>query len=161
MANQIKLLVHTEEGVVAEVMLSEGANEIIQAQENVSYEFQVVEGQVAPDEILVKRNGDHLEIFAEDSEAPLATIEGYFLLESPVPLVGATEGGEYLPFVPQSGVAKEMPWNLEEGESSYQSLGYDESQSPVPWWPILLAGVLLLGGGAALASKSSSSSSSD
>lgn len=157
MADQIKVLVHGEDGVVSEVLLVEGATTALQAQENVSYEFQNTADNVAPDELLVKRNGDDLEVFSEGSAAPLATIEGYFLLAAPVPLVGAAENGDFYPFVPQTGAAAELPWNLADGASSYQGLGYDTTSSPVPWWPILLAGLLLLGGGAAIAANSSSS----
>src|SRR5690625_4710979 len=160
MADQIKVLVHQEDGVVTEVLLTEGATEALQAQENVSYEFLNVESGVAPDELLVKRSGDDLEIFSAGVETPIATIEGYFLLAAPVPLVGAAENGEFYPFVPESGATYDMAWNLEDGESSAQGLGMENTGSPVPWWPILLAGVLLLGGGAAVASRSSSSSSS-
>src|SRR5690554_7948874 len=68
------------------------------------------------------------------------------------------ENGEYFSFVPQTGVAAELPWNLADGASSYQGLGYGAVGSPVSWWTILLAGVLLLGGAAVAASSSSSSS---
>src|SRR5690554_3510664 len=159
MKDQIKVVVNSEEGVVSEVLLVNGETAALQVQENVSYEFQSVTEGVAPDELLVKRNGDNLEVYADASSAtPLVTIEGYYLLAAPVPLVGMAENGEYFSFVPQTGVAAELPWNLADGASSYQGLGYGAVGSPVPWWPILLAGVLLLGGAAVAASSSSSSS---
>src|SRR5690554_4218571 len=159
MKDQIKVVVNSEEGVVSEVLLVNGETAALQVQENVSYEFQSVTEGVAPDELLVKRNGDNLEVYADASSAtPLVTIEGYYLLAAPVPLVGMAENGEYFSFVPQTGVAAELPWNLADGASSYQGLGYGTVGSPVPWWPILLAGVLLLGGAAVAASSSSSSS---
>src|SRR5690554_5607648 len=159
MKDQIKVVVNSEEGVVSEVLLVNGETAALQVQENVSYEFQSVTEGVAPDELLVKRNGDNLEVYADASSAtPLVTIEGYYLLAAPVPLVGMAENGEYFSFVPQTGVAAELPWNLADGASSYQGLGYGAVGSPVPWWPILLAGVLLLGGAAVAVSSSSSSS---
>src|SRR5690554_7554385 len=87
MKDQIKVVVNSEEGVVSEVLLVNGETAALQVQENVSYEFQSVTEGVAPDELLVKRNGDNLEVYADASSAtPLVTIEGYYLLAAPVPL---------------------------------------------------------------------------
>ena len=158
MASEIKILVHSENEVLQEVTLVEGQTSALKAQDNVTYELRNLDTNAAPEELVAKRNGDNLELYtAPDAAAPIATIEGYFLLAAPSPLVGMAEGGDFYPFVPQSGEAAQLPWNLEDGDSSHQSLGYDTQGSAVPWWPILLAGLLLLGGGIAAASKSSSS----
>src|SRR5690625_3059912 len=160
MASEIKILVHSENEVLQEVTLIEGQTSALQAQDNVTYELRNLDTDAAPEELVAKRNGDNLELYtAPDAAAPIATIEGYFLLASPSPLVGMAESGDFYPFVPQSGEAAQLPWNLEDGDSSHQSLGYDTQGSAVPWWPILLAGLLLIGG--AVAASSSSSSGGD
>jgi len=157
MASEIKILVHSENEVLQEVTLIEGQTSALQAQDNVTYELRNLDTDAAPEELVAKRNGDNLELYtAPDAAAPIATIEGYFLLASPSPLVGMAESGDFYPFVPQSGEAAQLPWNLEDGDSSHQSLGYDTQGSAVPWWPILLAGLLLIGGAVAASSSSSS-----
>lgn len=68
--------------------------------------------------------------------------------------MGLAEDGEFYPYVPQSGKEELLAWNMENGDSAYQSLGYGTVGSAVPWWPILLGGLLLLGAGAALGGSS-------
>lgn len=157
MANNIKILVHSENELLQEISLTNEQTYTLKAQENVTYELKNTDKNTAPEEILVKRNGDDLELYTDaNATAPVAKIEGYFLLASVSPLVGLAESGEFYPFVPQTGNVNQLPWELKEGDSSYQSLGHDTPGSKVPWWPILIAG-LLIGGGLAAASSSSSS----
>src|SRR5699024_1810112 len=128
----------------------------------VTYEVKDLSTGNAPEEVILKRKGNNLELYeAADSAAPIAVIESYYLLPEPSPLVGQAENGVFYPYVPQSGNVEQLPWNLENGDSSYQSLGYDTQGSFIPWWPIIIAGALLAGGIAAASSSSSSSSGSN
>src|SRR5690554_3222448 len=156
-ANKVKVIVHSADEVIDEILLVDGQVVTIPAQAGVTYEVKDLAEQVAPEELVIKRKGDNLELYlSPDSAVPDAIIPDYYLLEDPSPLVGLAEDGQFYSYVPQSGDASLLPWNMEDGESSYQSLGYDTAGSVVPWWPILLAG-LLVGGVAAAASSSSSS----
>lgn len=160
MAETIKILVHSDNEVLESVVIDQGDVATLAAQEGVTYEIQDVETEVAPEQLVAKRDGDNLELYPDPEAAePIAVVEDYYLLPEPPPLVGAAEDGKYYAFVPQTGSADQLLWNLEDGDSSFQSLGYDTQGSFVPWWPILIAGLLVGGGVAALASSSSSSSS--
>src|SRR5699024_1617500 len=87
MASEIKILVHSENEVLQEVTLIEGQTSALQAQDNVTYELRNLDTDAAPEELVAKRNGDNLELYtAPDAAAPIATIEGYFLLAAPSPL---------------------------------------------------------------------------
>ncbi|MDY7220152.1 Ig-like domain-containing protein [Denitrificimonas sp. JX-1] len=160
MASNIKILVHSKDDVLKEIILEGGQPTILRAQQGVTYEVKELTTGTAPKTVLLKRKGDNLELYInDDSTTPLAVIEDYYLLPKPSPLVGLAENGMFYPYVPQSGNATQLPWQLKEGDSSKQILGYSTQGSVIPWWPIIIAGVLI-GGGIAAASSSSSSVSS-
>src|SRR5699024_3983919 len=146
MDNNIKILVHSKDEVLEEVTLDSGQTAVLRAQENVTYEIKDLVSVAAPEGVVLIRNGDILALYeTANSAAPIAVVESYYLLPEPSPLVGQAESGVFYPYVPRSGNAEQLPWNLEDGDSSYQSLGYSTQGSIIPCWPIIIAGGLLAG----------------
>ena len=156
MSEKIQLLTQSSEGLLA-TDVSTNAPVIIQAQPGINYELRDMESKIAPQQTLITRNGDNLELRFGDAttDAPVFILAGYYTLETESPLIGIAESGLFYRYVPQKGVEDSLSWNLDEGESSFQSLGYDGESSDIPWWPILLGALLLGGGAAALAGGSS------
>ena len=162
MTDQIKIVVHSEEQVLEELVLVDGQSQYITSAEGLTYEIQEISKGTAPQEFILERSGDNLELYlTSESTVPEVIFEDYYLLDSPSPLVGMAEDGQFYTYVPQSGNEELLAWNLEDNDSTYQSLGYETAGSAVPWWPILLAGLLLIGGAAAIAGAKSSSDDND
>ncbi|WP_342131735.1 Ig-like domain-containing protein, partial [Hydrogenophaga sp. OTU3427] len=125
---------------------------VVKAQSGVTYELKDPLKGVAPDQMLVRRRKNDLEIVlavegrAEERDAPADIIvEDYFKADS-TRLVGLAEDGQYYTYVPQEGEASLLSWNLANEAYSYHSLGYSDA-SALPWWPLLLGGLLLGAGG--------------
>ncbi|MEL0630911.1 Ig-like domain-containing protein, partial [Psychromonas aquatilis] len=157
MSDKIQVLTQSSEGLLA-TDVSTNVPVTIQAQPGVNYELRDMESQIAPQQTLITRNGDNLELRFGDAtnEAPVFILVGYYTLETASPLIGLAESGLFHQYVPQTAEAELLAWNLDEGESSFQSLGYYGESSEVPWWPILLGALLLGGGAVAIASSGSS-----
>lgn len=161
MSKSIQVIVQGQDGAISTSVIKAGAGKggqplALRALSNVSYEIRDLEKQVAPDQLMVRRHGKNLEIVLDidgqqaSANAPAdVVIEGYFDLKDPSPVTGLSENGQYYAYVPQDGQVESLSWELKDGASSYQGLGYDEAGSAVPWWPFLVAGLVLLGGAAA------------
>lgn len=130
---------------------------IIKAQPGAEYEIREVASNVAPQQILLKRRGKDLlikiDLDNEDDEKELTedidiVIQGYYD-GAMGKLVGLSEDGHYYDLVPQEGTSDLLVSNLEDGEISYQSLGYSGDDSENDWYPFVLGGLAL--GGLALA----------
>lgn len=162
MTDQIKIVVHSEEKVLSEIILVKGQSQYIHSVENLTYEVLNLSKGTAPQEFILERFGNNLELYlSSDSSTPEVIFEDYYLLDNPSPLVGKAEDGQFYTYIPQSGNEESLAWNLEDNDRTYQSLGYETAGSAFPWWPILLAGLLLIGGAAAIAAAKSSDDDDD
>lgn len=129
---------------------------IISAQSGADYELREVAGNVAPQQILVKRKGKDLLIKIDpqsetnEATAPADIIIKDYYAQSMGKLIGLAENGQYYNLVPQEGNSNLIVSNLENGDLSYQSLGYSGVGSENDWYPYVL-GALVLGGLAAAA----------
>ncbi|RTE64285.1 hypothetical protein EH243_18210, partial [Amphritea opalescens] len=159
MTTPFQVIVQNSDGILDSQLV--GSNEglvQIDAQTDTAIELRQLDADVAPQQVLVKRNNADLEIRLEGHAAdasPDLVISNYYNLDTPPVLVGLAEDGSYYNFVPQTGLESDLLWELEEGETAYQSLGYDAVNSVFPFWPVVLGGLAL---GAAIASGGSSDS---
>ncbi|RBW41544.1 hypothetical protein DS885_16800, partial [Psychromonas sp. B3M02] len=168
MFNNINILTQSSEGQLeANLVTSDSLNPtILKAQEGVGYELRSVDSQLAPQQVLVSRNGADLELRFDEfatADTPVdAIIEGYYDLPQPPALSGISETGVYYDYVPQTGLEDGLSWNLGDGFSTYQSLGYSEvASSAFPWWAVAATGASVAGVAAVAASSSEGSSDSD
>ncbi|MDY0195700.1 MAG: hypothetical protein RBR33_06550, partial [Sulfurovaceae bacterium] len=155
MAKVIQLITKgdTEQISTVEVGAGKAANTlIIKAQAGVKYELKDAATKVAPQQLLLLRKGKDLWIKLDDEEedvlnttdAPDIIIENYYD-ESPGGLIGMSEDGQYYNYAPQEGVSDLFSVNMDDGEFSYQSLGYSDVIGESNWAPYIL-GALILGG---------------
>ncbi|MDY0194927.1 MAG: Ig-like domain-containing protein [Sulfurovaceae bacterium] len=125
---------------------------IIKAQAGVKYELKDAATKVAPQQLLLLRKGKDLWIKLDDEEedalnttdAPDIIIENYYD-DSPGSLIGMSEDGRYYNYAPQEGISDLFSVNMDDGEFSYQSLGYSDVIGESNWVPYIL-GALILGG---------------
>ncbi|MFA7027925.1 MAG: hypothetical protein WC163_08100, partial [Sulfurovum sp.] len=155
MAKVIQLITKgaTEEVATVEAGAGRVANTlIIKAQAGVKYELRDAATKFAPQQLLVIRQGKDLWIKFEDEEedelnttdAPDIIIEDYYE-DSSGSLIGLAEDGEYYSYAPQEGSSDLYSVNMDDGEFSYQSLGYSDVTGETNWVPLVL-GALFLGG---------------
>ncbi|MBD3791324.1 MAG: hypothetical protein IE918_04115 [Campylobacterales bacterium] len=131
---------------------------IIKAQPGVKYELRDAATKFAPQQLLVIRQGKDLWIKLEDGEedelnttdAPDIIIENYYE-DASGSLIGLSEDGEYYDYAPQEGTSDLYASNMDDGEFSYQSLGYADLPGETNWVPLILGALWL--GGLALASN--------
>jgi len=155
MAKVIQLITKgaTEQISTVEVGAGKAANTlIIKAQAGVKYELKDAATKFAPHQLLLVRKGKDLWIKLDDEEedalnttdAPDIIIENYYD-DSPGSLIGLSEDGQYYNYAPQEGNSDLFALNMNDGEFSYQSLGYSDVIGENNWAPYIL-GALLLGG---------------
>nr|WP_320134685.1 Ig-like domain-containing protein [uncultured Amphritea sp.] len=158
MTTTFQVIVQNSDGVLDSKVA--GLNEslvYVNAQADTVIELRQLDFNVAPQQVLFKRNNADLEVRLSDTAADAApdlVISNYYTLENPPALVGLAEDVSYYNFVPQTGLESDLLWELKEGEESYQSLGYDDVNFVFPWWPVVLGGLAL---GAVLADGSGGS----
>jgi len=152
----IKILVKTQDGSIAEYSISSEAGKIgnkliLKDSGHVIYELKDFNTRLAPDQMLVKRNGKNLEInldvdgYKDEDIYPDIIIENYYD-SSTSNIIGMAEDGRYYSYIPQEYKNSLLIENISDGSFSYQSLGLDLSESS-PVWVLALAPLALLGGG--------------
>ncbi|MDN2664142.1 Ig-like domain-containing protein, partial [Psychromonas sp. 14N.309.X.WAT.B.A12] len=166
MFNNINILTQGTEGQLeANIVTNDSLSPtVLKAQDGVAYELRAVDSQLAPQQVLVSRNGSDLELrfdeFATVDTPVDAIIEGYYDLPQPPALTGISETGIYYDYVPQTGLEDALSWNLSDGFSTYQSLGYTQvASNAVPWLSVAAVGASTAG--VAVAATAVASSSSD
>ncbi|MCB5280181.1 MAG: Ig-like domain-containing protein, partial [Candidatus Cloacimonetes bacterium] len=155
MAKAIQLITKgaTEQISTVEVGARKAANTlIIKAQKGIKYELKDAATKFAPHKLLLTRKGKDLWIKLDDEEgdalnttdAPDIIIENYYndLSSS---LIGMSEDGQYYNYAPLDGNSDLLAANINDGEFSYQSLGYSDVIVETNWAPFIL-GALMLGG---------------
>ncbi|MDY0194926.1 MAG: Ig-like domain-containing protein [Sulfurovaceae bacterium] len=155
MAKVIQLITKgtTEQISSVEVGAGKAANTlIIKAQAGVKYELKDTATKFAPHKLLLIRKGKDLWIKLDDKEedalnttdAPDIIIENYYD-NSSGSLIGMSEDGQYYNYAPLDGNSDLLAANMNDGEFSYQSLGYSDVIGESNWAPFIL-GALILGG---------------
>lgn len=156
MAKVIQLITKGATEQIATVKAGAGRDAntlIIKAQAGVKYELKDTATKFAPKQLLVIRQGKDLWIKLDDddeedalntTDAPDIIIENYYE-DSPGSLIGISEDGQYYNYAPQEGTSDLYSANMEDGEFSYQSLGYSDIGGETNWMPYVL-GALVLGG---------------
>ncbi|MDD3775022.1 MAG: Ig-like domain-containing protein, partial [Sulfurovaceae bacterium] len=155
MAKIIQLITKgtTEQISTVEVGAGKAANTlIIKAQAGVKYELKDAATKFAPQQLLLLRKGKDLWIKLDDEEedalnttdAPDIIIENYYD-DASGSLIGMSEDGQYYNYAPQEGNSDLFSINMDDGDFSYQSLGYADVIGESNWAPYIL-GALLLGG---------------
>ena len=155
MAKVIQLITKgaTEQISTVEVGAGKAANTlIIKAQAGVKYELRDAASKFAPQQLLLLRKGKDLWIKLDDekedvlntTDSPDIIIENYYD-DSPGSLIGMSEDGQYYNYAPQEGISDLFSVNMDDGEFSYQSLGYSDIIGDTDWLPFVL-GALILGG---------------
>ncbi|WP_233999514.1 Ig-like domain-containing protein, partial [Pseudoalteromonas sp. T1lg22] len=147
MVKGYEIIVYSGERVVeSHSLTTDGGALTINAQNDVRYELLDPATGVAPQQVLFKREGENLELHFGDA-APDAIadviITGYYDLSTPPKFFGLAEDGDYYSFVPQSGLTEDLLEKLDEDDETYQSLGYEDSDSGIMWWPLVLGGAAL------------------
>ena len=158
MANVYEIIVHNDTRIVENYAVTNDTGPItINAQNGERYELLDPDTGFAPQQVLFKRDGDNLELHfgddAADSNADVI-IEGYYTLSIIPKFFGLAEDGDYYFFVPQTGLTEDFLEKLDDDDETHQSLGYEDIESGVMWWPLAL-------GGAALAAVALSGGSGD
>jgi len=151
----VQILVHAKNKVDTQHTVSTGAGRsgnplILKATKGVKYELRDNGIKFAPDQVLVKRKGDNLEINLDDdgeknidAEADIV-IENYYT-ESNVELIGLAEDGKYYPYLPQEADPSLLVDSMPDGMFSYQSLGTESGFNPI--WLLALAPLGFIGSG--------------
>lgn len=67
------------------------------------YVIQQEGGNVAPENITLRRQGDDLQVIPEGASDPVLVIEGAFSVSEPIGLYGVAEDGQLYSFVPTDG----------------------------------------------------------
>lgn len=155
MSKQTVIITRNAEGVIAQTMLPKsGQPLVLKAQAGVSYELKDVATNVAPDQVLLTREGNNLKITLsgkkkKNDEDEDVIIEGYYD-GAQGELIGLAEDGQYYSYVPQEGSESLLVSQMEAGSNSYASLGAMDATSGEAFsmWPVGL-GLLALGIGAA------------
>ena len=158
MANVYEIIVHKDTLIVEKYAVTNEAAQItITPKSGERYELLDPNTGFAPQQVLFKRDGDNLELHfgddAADSNADVI-IEGYYTLSIIPKFFGLAEDGDYYFFVPQTGLTEDFLEKLDDDDETHQSLGYEDIESGVMWWPLAL-------GGAALAAVALSGGSGD
>ncbi|MDD5359411.1 MAG: hypothetical protein PHI02_08650 [Sulfurovaceae bacterium] len=135
MGKIIKILVKTQDGSIAEYSISSEAGKIgnkliLKDSGHVIYELKDFNTRLAPDQMLVKRNGKNLEInldvdgYKDEDTQPDIIIENYYD-SSTSNIIGMAEDGKYYAYIPQEYKDSLLVENISDGTFSYQSLGSD------------------------------------
>ncbi|UFH59077.1 Ig-like domain-containing protein [Sulfurovum mangrovi] len=153
MQKLVQLIVKDSGDQVYVVKTGTGKPLIIKAQSGAEYEIREVATNVAPQQILLKRKGKDLLIKIDSenekdgkelTEDIDIVIEDYYD-GATGKLIGLSEDGLYYDIVPQEADSDFFASNLDDGDISYQSLGYYGEDSENEWYPYVL-GALALGG---------------
>ncbi|MDD5405773.1 MAG: hypothetical protein PHE73_02385, partial [Sulfurovaceae bacterium] len=153
MSKEIKLITKGATEQISTVIVGAGRMSnplIIKAQKGVHYELRDTESHIAPYQVLLVRKGKDLMIKIDpkenesDKNTPADIIIQNYYGESGSSLVGMSEDGQYYNYVPQEGNSDLFSMNMDNNDSSYQSLGYSEITSDNNWEPYAL-GALALG----------------
>ncbi|MEY1662935.1 BapA/Bap/LapF family large adhesin [Isoalcanivorax beigongshangi] len=167
MSNPVQVLIQTSNGAQSGHVARPGSGQTVTvpARSGMTVELRDATTQVAPDQVVIRRSGDDLQVFFDETAAqhkqgvPDVVLTDYYALENPPELTGVSEDGKAYAYVPQDGQTESLAAELVDGATSHQSLGYDAAAAgAIIWWPWLLAGLLIAGGVAAGSSSSSSSS---
>ena len=165
MATGYEIIVRHDDQIVAKNPVDPTGEPVkLAAQSDFQYELLDPATGVAPQQVLFKRAGDNLELHFgnEPSTAPAdVIIEGYYAVDTAPKFLGLAEDGNYYLFVPQTGLTEDFLEKLDEEDETYQSLGYDDTNSEGAWWPWILGGLAVGGAIAALASGGGGGSHDD
>lgn len=161
MSKETVIITRTSDGVISQTIIPNGKEPLlIKAQAGVSYELKDVASNVAPDQVLLSREGNNLKIHiiakhkkGQDVDNADVIIEGYYD-GAEGDLIGLAEDGQYYSYVPQEGSKSLLISEMDSGAASYSSLGTMEADS-FSLWPVGL-GLLALGVGAAAGGGGSS-----
>lgn len=161
MSKETVIITRTSDGVISQTIIPNGKEPLlIKAQAGVSYELKDVASNVAPDQVLLSREGNNLKIHitakhkkGQDIDNADVIIEGYYD-GAEGDLIGLAEDGQYYSYVPQEGSESLLISEMDSGAASYSSLGTMEADS-FSLWPVGL-GLLALGVGAAAGGGGSS-----
>ncbi|OBX06742.1 hypothetical protein QV08_09480 [Gallibacterium salpingitidis] len=162
MGTMIKLINSNKE--IASYRLGKGKTLKLKAIEKLNYQLINEETGYAPEEILLKREGDNLKIYLDkDSKRKSAdiVIEDYYKgdNEKDCLIIGKAGNGKIYAYVPESGDMAEAVTVLQDTKVALQVLGGEELS--VPFWnqefnPVWIGLGALALGGIALASSGSS-----
>lgn len=166
MSESIQILAKNTEGTVTNTVVNtvnNGGPVIIKAENGVKYELRDMGTKVAPEQLLLSRDGNNLVIKLNlneevaDGEEAIAdiVIENYFATEIACELVGLAENGEYYELLPEDGMA--------DGDAVFSGLSaiFDSEAGPAAgfgWVPYALGAAAA--GGVAVASGVGSNDSS-
>ncbi|WP_165865501.1 Ig-like domain-containing protein, partial [Volucribacter psittacicida] len=155
MTKSITLKINSSKDTIKTIKLEKNQQVKIQAQEKVNYQFIDDETEFAPENIMIKREGDDLLIAFEGTEieTPNLIIENYYQVESDNLLIGQYENGEIYPYVPESGLKTDAVTELSESTSAGQALGGEPIKAVWAISPWLLALIPLAGIGIGAAAK--------
>ncbi|MGO2076626.1 MAG: hypothetical protein ACTH3B_15970, partial [Pseudoalteromonas sp.] len=147
MANVYEIIVHDDTRIVESHAVKNDTGPLtINAQNGERYELKDPDTGFAPQQVLFKRDGDNLQLHfgddATDSNADVI-IEGYYALSVTPKFFGLAEDGDYYFFVPQTGLTEDFLEKLDDDDETHQSLGYEDIESGVMWWPLVLGGAAL------------------
>ncbi|MDD5405768.1 MAG: Ig-like domain-containing protein [Sulfurovaceae bacterium] len=120
---------------------------IIKAQKGIKYELRDVSTHFAPNQLLLVRKGKDLLIRIDTKEdasdkaaSPDIVIENYYGYgDYSGNLVGMSEDGQYYNYAPQEGTSDLFSVNMDNSDTSYQSLGYSDVTTETNWLPYVLA----------------------
>ncbi len=136
MSKETVIIIRTSDGVISQTIIPNGGKPLlIKAQDGVSYELKDVASNVAPDQVLLSREGNNLKIHitpkhkkGKDDEDADVIIEGYYD-GAEGDLIGLAEDGQYYSYVPQEGGESLLISEMDSGAASYSSLGTMEADS--------------------------------
>ncbi|MDD5405770.1 MAG: cadherin-like domain-containing protein, partial [Sulfurovaceae bacterium] len=119
---------------------------IIKAQKGVHYELRDATTHFAPHQVLLVRKGKDLlikldmhEDESDKAASPDIVIENYYGYgDYSGNLVGMSEDGQYYNYAPQEGNSDLFSVNMDNGDTSYQSLGYSDVTTETNWLLYLL-----------------------
>lgn len=114
---KLQVKIHHENGTVRVVDVPTGKNIttfITPEEGKFSFELLDLETGLAPNGIVVKRQGNDLAVIFENSEQEDLIIEGYYNSDEPALIIGLAEDGQYYAYIPESGLNGEAIPNLHE-----------------------------------------------
>lgn len=138
--------------------------EIEHQSQTANYELFDSATGAAPQQVVVKKQGNDLHVFLDEDDQVDLVIKDYYG-EEESPLIGLGDDGQYYAYVAESGLEGEYIPLLNDGVLAAQVLGGDAllaAALPINWTPILygLGGLLAAGLVAAAVGGSSSGSGS-
>jgi len=158
MSTEKVVLVAVTANAAKQVAFKDGGK--VKAQEGTKYLLKIENGDVAPENVTVKRVGKDLQVFFEGSDEPNLTIQNFYADGMDAQLYGVAEDGQLYTFVRTDGEGFNGQLLLADGEMAPIALGGESLGAAPPisgeveksagflLWP-LLAGAAGIGGVAA------------